>query len=65
MRWATLIGGLLLFVSVAPQQAEAAPRYYESAVINLPRVDARKASRYRATVRQRVRLGRIGANRGR
>ena len=61
LRWATLIGGLLLFVSAAPPQAEAAARYYESAVINLPRVDARKASGYRATVLQRVRLGRIGA----
>lgn len=56
-----LIGGLLLCVSAVPQRAEAAARYYESAVINLPRIDAAKASRYRATVRQRVRQGRIGA----
>jgi hypothetical protein len=44
-----------------PQEVEAAARYYENAVINLPRIDAKKASRYRATVRQRSRRGRIGA----
>ena len=61
VRRVTLVAGLLLSAMMLPQQAEAAGRYYESAVINLPRIDVGKASRYRATVRQRVRQGRIGA----
>jgi hypothetical protein len=52
--------GLIMASSVS-ESAEAAPRYYQNAILDLPRIDAAKASRYRATVRQRARRGRIGA----
>jgi len=56
-----VLGAFLALSASSSRSAEAAGGYYENAIINLPRIDAKKASRYRATVRQRVRRGRIGA----
>lgn len=50
---------LLAGLSVAPSSGHTTPKYYQNAKLDLPRIDARRAGRYRDVVVRRSRLGQI------